>query len=82
MQSIGDLPSDLEKKPINIGIVTVGSEYAQKVTDLLVNGGITAILNYTPSRVQVPEGVELRNINPVLYLQSMTYHLKKLLEKN
>ena len=82
VQSIGDLPSDLEKKPINIGIVTVSSEYAQKVTDLLVNGGITAILNYTPSRVQVPEGVELRNINPVLYLQSMTYHLKKLLEKN
>ena len=82
VQSIGDLPSDLEKKPINIGIVTVSSEYAQKVTDLLVNGGITAILNYTPSRVHVPEGVELRNINPVLYLQSMTYHLKKLLEKN
>ena len=82
VQSIRDLPSDLEKKPINIGIVTVSSEYAQKVTDLLVNGGITAILNYTPSRVQVPEGVELRNINPVLYLQSMTYHLKKLLEKN
>ena len=76
------LPNDLKTKSINIGIVTVSSEYAQKVTELLINGGITAILNYTPSRVQVPEEVELRNINPVLFLQSMTYHLKKLFDEN
>ncbi|MBA01735.1 MAG: redox-sensing transcriptional repressor Rex [Chloroflexi bacterium] len=82
VQSIDDLPNDLKTKSINIGIVTVSSEYAQKVTDLLINGGVTAILNYTPSRVQVPREVELRNINPVLFLQSMTYHLKKLFDEN
>ena len=82
VQSIDDLPNDLKTKSINIGIVTVSSEYAQKVTDLLINGSITAILNYTPSRVQVPNEVELRNINPVLFLQSMTYHLKKLFNEN
>jgi len=76
VKNIDNLTNDLEKNPVNIGIVTVNSGHAQKVTDMLIDGGITAILNYTPSRVQVPGDVEVRNINPVLFLQSMTYHLK------
>ena len=78
IKNIDNLTNDLEKNPVNIGIVTVSSEHAQKVTNMLIDGGITAILNYTPSRVQVPGDIELRNINPVLFLQSMTYHLKNL----
>ena len=54
----------------------VTAEAAQDVADTLVRGGVRAILNYTPARVQVPMGIELKHINPVLFLQSMTYHLK------
>ena len=61
---------------MDIGIVAVTAEAAQDVADTLVRGGVRAILNYTPARVQVPTGIELKHINPVLFLQSMTYHLK------
>ena len=71
-----NLEADLRRTPVDIGIVAVTAEAAQDVADTLVRGGVRAILNYTPARVQVPSGVELKHINPVLFLQSMTYHLK------
>ena len=70
------LDADLRGAPADIGIVAVPAEYAQDVVDTLVRGGVRAILNYTPARVQVPADVELKHINPVVFLQSMTYHLK------
>ncbi|MPZ99585.1 MAG: redox-sensing transcriptional repressor Rex [Dehalococcoidia bacterium] len=77
VRSAGDIESDLRQHAVDIGIVAVPAEAAQEVVDLLVRGGVRAILNYAPTRVVVPEGVELKHINPVLFLQSMTYHLKR-----
>ena len=70
------LESDLNTRPVDIGIVAVPAEFAQEVVDTLTRGGVRAILNYTPARVQVPADTELKHINPVVFLQSMTYHLK------
>jgi redox-sensing transcriptional repressor len=70
------LEADLAAMPVDIGVVTVPAEYAQQVVEILVRGGVRAILNYTPARVQVPPDVQLKHINPVEFLQSMTYHLK------
>ena len=49
---------------------------AQSVIDRLVETGIRGILNYAPVAPYVPKGVVVRNIDPVLSLQSMTYYLK------
>ena len=70
------LEADLSAMPVDIGIVAVPAEYAQSVVDTLVRSGVRAILNYTPARVQVPPDAQLKHINPVEFLQSMTYHLK------
>ncbi len=77
VRDVAQLEEDLRRSPVDIGIVTVTAEHAQEVVDVLTRGGVRAILNYTPTRVQHPEDVELKNINPVLFLQSMTYHLKR-----
>ena len=74
---VAQLEDDLRRAPVDIGIVTVTAAHAQEVVDILTRGGVRAILNYTPTRVQHPPDVELKNINPVLFLQSMTYHLKR-----
>ena len=76
IRDVGNLEADLNAGPVDIGIVAVPAEYAQDVVDTLVRGGVRAILNYTPARVQVSADVELKHINPVVFLQSMTYHLK------
>ena len=49
---------------------------AQKVIDTLVDCGVKAILNYAPIAAQVPPSVHLKDIDPVLSLQSMTFYLK------
>jgi len=37
---------------------------------------VRAILNYAPTAVRTPAGVHVRQIDPVLALQGMTYYLK------
>jgi redox-sensing transcriptional repressor len=76
VHSTDDIEEVLAKSPVDIGIVAVPAEMAQGVIDRLVQCGIRAILNYAPITARVPEGVELKPIDPVLHLQSMTYHLK------
>jgi redox-sensing transcriptional repressor len=50
-------------------------EFTQNVVDQLVACGVRAILNYAPITPQVREGIRIRNIDPVLSLQSMTYYI-------
>jgi redox-sensing transcriptional repressor len=73
---IGDLESTIKERDIRIGIVAVPATYAQAVIDQLVRCGVKAILNYAPTGPQVPDGVRIRNVDPILALQSMTYYLK------
>lgn len=61
---------------IDIVIVAVPALQAQDVIDVLVDAGVKAILNYAPIAPKVPDEVKLRSIDPVLSLQTMTYHLK------
>ena len=77
VRDVAQLEEDLRRSPVDIGIVTVTANHAQEVVDVLTRGGVRAILNYTPTRIQHSDDVELKNINPVLFLQSMTYHLKR-----
>ena len=67
----------LREDRADIGIVAVPSEHAQEVTTTLVDAGVRAILNYAPRAVQVPQSVHLQQIDPVIALQSMTYHLRR-----
>lgn len=76
VQDISELPETVVRSSISIGIVTVPGEYAQNVAGLLIKAGIEAILNYAPIQLRTPEHVKVANIDPVLSLQSMTYHLK------
>lgn len=77
VRPIGQLPTDLRAEPVDIGIVAVPANEAQDVIDTLVAGGVQAILNYAPRTVQVPANVHVRRIDPVVALQSMTYHLSR-----
>lgn len=76
VQSISLLAESVKELEIKIGIVTVPIDQAQKVIDSLVQAGIKSILNYAPLSPQVPEGVAVRGIDPVLSLQSMTYYIR------
>ena len=79
VSSMQELPQLIQDRNLAIGIVAVPSLQAQDVIDTLVRHGIHGILNYAPIAPQVPSNIVMRNIDPVLSLQSMTFYMKELL---
>ena len=60
---------------VRIAVLAVPAAAAQEVTDRLVAAGVKAILNYAPKSAIAPANVHIRNVDPVVALQSMTYYL-------
>ena len=81
VHSLDDLRRVVSERNISIAIVAVPGSHTQEVVDLLVACGVRAILNYAPIIPHVREGVRIRNIDPVLSLQSMTYYINSSAEE-
>ena len=58
---IDKLPDLAHRMHIGIGIITVGARTAQTVADLMVAGGIRAIWNFAPIRLELPEEIIVEN---------------------
>ena len=78
VKAVESLPEVLQGQEIEIGIVAVPAASAQQVIDMLVASGVKGILNYAPIAPQVPPHVRIKDIDPVLSLQSMTYYVKNM----
>lgn len=76
VQDMAELVPLIQKAGIKVAMLTVPAPAAQAVTDDLIQAGIRAILNYAPITLSVPEGVHVQNVDPVIYLQKMTYYLE------
>ena len=74
IEPISGLEEFLEKNNIDIGIITVPAEYAQNIADILVAKGVKSILNFAPRVLQVPESVEVRNVDLTVNLEVLTYN--------
>ncbi len=76
VRHINDLQPVIRDNNVLIAMVAVPAEHAQEVTDILVECGVRAILNYAPINLRVPENVMVQHIDPVVHLQHMTYYLR------
>ena len=76
VRSVSELPDYLKRRHVDIGIVAVPATGASPIIADLIAGGVRSILNYAPTAVPVPDRVQIKNIDPVLALQSMTFYLK------
>ena len=76
VQEMSEVPETIRKRNISIGVVAVPSIEAQGVINVLIEHGIQGILNYAPVAPHVPSHIIMRNIDPVLSLQSMTFYMK------
>jgi redox-sensing transcriptional repressor len=63
--------------PIAIGVLTTPPAVAQDVADLLVAAGVTAILNFAPTVIAVPDHVTVRKVDLTLELQVLSYHQQR-----
>ena len=73
--SMQEFENYCKENKINLGIITVGESSAQDVCDQMVKSGITAIWNFAPCKLQVPNGVLLQNENLALSLAHLRNRL-------
>lgn len=73
--------SELQKQTdINIGVLTVPVDKAQSVSELMIEGGIQAIWNFTPYRIRVPENIIVQNTSIYAHLAVMFNRLNAIKE--
>ncbi|SEK31680.1 redox-sensing transcriptional repressor [Carnobacterium iners] len=77
--SIDQMRSVLSRENIHVAISTVPSEYSQESINMLVDSGITSILNFAPGRVVVPSRVDVRYIDLTGEILTLVYYDGKLL---
>lgn len=65
---VEELDPFCKQQEIKLGIITVGAGAAQSVCDRLVQSGITAIWNFAPCKLTVPDGVLIQNEDLALSL--------------
>lgn len=65
----------LTERHIKVVMIAVPAAEAQRVADVCAEAGVKAILNYAPISLTVPQGIRVQHLDPVAYLQRMTYYL-------
>lgn len=60
---------------VNVGIITTPAGSSQYVADKMVASGVRVILNFSPTRVTVPKGITVRNVDLTQELQILCYYL-------
>jgi redox-sensing transcriptional repressor len=64
---------------IEIGVIATPPFEAQKVTNLLIDSGVKAILNFAPVQVRALEGCLVENVDFTVRLENLAYHIGELL---
>ncbi|MCM8709871.1 redox-sensing transcriptional repressor Rex [Clostridium sp. SYSU_GA19001] len=82
IQDIDNLTSFLKTHKIDIGVICVPKNNAQKVCNLLVENGIKGIWNFAPTDLIVPDDVVVENVHLSESLLTLTYLLKDKEEEN
>ena len=76
--AVSQMSEFVDKNDISIGIITVPSEYAQDIADILVEtSSIKGILNFAPVVLTLPEEIEVRNVDLTVSLEVLSYNIEK-----
>ena len=68
---VSELKMRQQKLNAEIGVLAVPVENAQEATDVMINGGIKAIWNFTPFRIKAPENIVIQNTSIYAHLAVM-----------
>lgn len=74
MQHADDLEKIVSDNGVSIGVISTPAGAAQQVCDRLVAAGVTSILNFAPTVLSVPDGVDVRKVDLSIELQILAFH--------
>ncbi len=70
-----DIERTISEQGVKVAMITVPAIHAQEIVNELIEYGINAILNFAPTKLKVPEGVYLQNVDFTIELQSLIYYV-------
>ncbi len=73
---VGELEARLRELVVDIAILTVPAGAAQQMAEEVIHAGITAILNFVPERLIVPDHVRIHYVDLSIEIESLSYYLK------
>lgn len=77
VEPVHQLVEAAQRRGVEIGVIATPAEAAQDVADLLVAAGVSSILNFAPTMIRIPEGVEVRRVDLATELQVLSYYLHR-----
>ena len=72
-----ELSEYIRENHVHMAILCVPPEEAQKVTNDLVEAGVTGIMNFAPTVLQVPDEVTVNNVNMAIELENLSYFVQQ-----
>jgi redox-sensing transcriptional repressor len=74
VRDFADLEQIVAEHGVAIGVISTPASAAQDVADRMVAAGISSILNFAPTVIAVPDGVDVRKVDLSIELQILAYH--------
>lgn len=76
LKGMDEMREFINNKSVNMAILAVPAKAAQAVANDLVDEGVRAILNFSPTVLQVPDKVMVNNVDLALELESLSYFVR------
>lgn len=74
VRHIDDVAQVVQSRGISIGVIATPGSAAQAVADALVAAGVTSLLNFAPTVINVPHGISVRKVDLAVELQILSYY--------
>ncbi len=74
---VSEIPRTCAERGVTIGVVATPAAAAQPVCDALVGAGVQSILNFAPTVLSVPAGVEVRKVDLAVEMQILAFHVSR-----
>lgn len=77
VKDVDDLETFLQTANVDVGIICVPKEHAQRIADVLIKCNIRAIWNFAPEDITVPDDVIVENVHLSESLLTLSYRLNE-----
>ncbi|MEF8726248.1 MAG: redox-sensing transcriptional repressor Rex [Candidatus Bipolaricaulota bacterium] len=75
VEDVSRMEERIGEEDVKLGIIAVPASSAQEVADKMGKGGVKGVLNFAPTLLDMPEEVELAQVDITRELEQLVYYL-------
>ncbi|MGA2297076.1 MAG: redox-sensing transcriptional repressor Rex, partial [FCB group bacterium] len=79
---IDNLEKIIKKMKIDVAIIAIPTEQAQSIANRLIKSGVKGLINYTPTRLYLPDDIYVENRDMMMAVEKAAYFARNLHKGN